>query len=57
TIYANIKSLAVKTGDEVTQGQPVGVIAGKQGDGNRTILHFEIRKEKEKLDPELWLRH
>lgn len=56
TIYANIKSLAVKTGDVVTQGQPVGVIAGKADDKNRTILHFEIRKEKEKLDPELWLR-
>lgn len=56
TIYANIASIDVKTGDNVKAGQPLGTISADSNDNNRSILHFEIRREKQKLDPEQWLR-
>ena len=56
TVYANIASLNVKKGDKVTGGQPLGRIFIDRNDGNRSVLHFELRREKEKQNPELWLR-
>lgn len=55
TIYANLSEVYVKTGDKVSTSQKLGKIYIDNENGNSTILHFEIRKEKEKLDPELWL--
>ena len=55
TIYANLSEVYVKTGDKVSTYQKLGKIYTDTENGNSTILHFEIRKEKEKLDPELWL--
>jgi len=55
TIYANLSEVYVKTGDKVSTSQKLGKIYIDSENGNSTILHFEIRKEKEKLDPELWL--
>ncbi|MCM1504198.1 MAG: peptidoglycan DD-metalloendopeptidase family protein [Muribaculum sp.] len=56
TIYANITDLLVKNGDELQQGQPIGKIYADPDDNGRSILHFEIRKEKEKLNPSLWVK-
>lgn len=56
TIYANIAAIDVKTGDNVKAGQSLGTISADSNDNNRSILHFEIRREKQKLDPEQWLR-
>ena len=36
--------------------QNIGKIYSDSEDDNRTILHFEIRKEKVKLNPETWMR-
>ena len=55
TIYANLSEVYVKTGDKISTYQKLGKIYTDTEDGNRTVLHFEIRKEKDKLDPELWL--
>ena len=55
TIYANLSSISVKKGDEVKIGQSIGQIYSDPDDNHRSILHFEIRKEREKLNPELWL--
>lgn len=55
TIYANLSEVYVKTGDTVSTYQKIGKIYTDTENGNSTILHFEIRKEKDKLDPELWL--
>jgi len=55
TIYANLSEVYVKTGDKVSTYQKLGKIYTDSENGNSTILHFEIRKEKDKLDPELWL--
>lgn len=55
TVYANIASLSVKKGDKVTVGQQLGRVYVDKADGNRSVLHFELRREKDKENPELWL--
>lgn len=55
TIYANLSEVYVKTGDKVSTYQKLGKIYTDSENGNSTVLHFEIRKEKEKLNPEIWL--
>ena len=57
TIYAGLSDIYVKTGDKVKTGQAIGRIFSDIEDENRTLLHFEIRKEREKLNPQAWLRH
>ena len=56
TIYVNLVEIYVKTGDAVKANQPIGLIFSDKDDDNRTILHFEVRKEREKLNPELWVK-
>ncbi|MCM1077542.1 MAG: peptidoglycan DD-metalloendopeptidase family protein [Bacteroides sp.] len=56
TIYAGLRTVNVKQGDTVKTGQTLGKIYSDPDDGNRTILHFEIRNEKQKLNPSLWVR-
>ena len=56
TVYAGIDSLAVKKGDKVKAGQTIGAIYSDPDDGNRTVLHFEVRRERAKLNPEDWVK-
>lgn len=56
TVYANIATLNVKKGDKVATGQQLGKLFVDKADGNRSVLHFELRREKDKQNPELWLR-
>ena len=55
TIYANLSQVYVKQGDKVKAKQSLGRIYTDTDDGNLTKLHFQIRKETEKLNPESWL--
>lgn len=57
TIYANVVDLSVRKGDSVKAGQNLGLIYSDPDDGDRTLLHFEVRHEREKLDPLDWLAH
>lgn len=56
TVYAGLEELSVRKGQHVAAGQPLGVLHSPAGDDHGTRLHFEVRHEKEKLDPGLWLR-
>lgn len=56
TVYANIATLNVKKGDKVSIGQQLGRVFVDKADGNRSVLHFELRREKDKENPELWLK-
>ncbi len=56
TVYAGLETLAVRKGDYVAAGQALGTIHSTPGDDHGTRLHFEVRHEKEKLDPRQWLR-
>jgi septal ring factor EnvC (AmiA/AmiB activator) len=55
TLYANLSDIFVETGDMVKAGEviaEVGELGSLEGPG----LHFELRHEKESLDPTRWLR-
>lgn len=56
TVYVNLENTYVRAGDKVIAGQAIGKVYSDPDDDNRTILHFEIRKEKEKLNPAKWIR-
>ncbi len=56
TVYAGIAELAVHKGKEVSAGQALGKLYSDPADGGRTRLHFEVRHEKDKLNPADWLR-
>ena len=56
TVYAGIDALAVKKGQSVKAGQTLGSLYSDPDDGGRTSLHFEIRHEKQKLNPVEWVK-
>jgi len=56
TVYGGIDRLAVKKGDKVSTGQTLGTIFSDPDDDYRTALHFEIRHEKQKLNPVEWVK-
>lgn len=55
SVYCNLSSASVKADDVVKTGQTLGPIFSDGADGGRTVLHFQLRREKEKLNPEPWL--
>ena len=55
TVYSNLSQVYVKAGDRVSTRQALGKIFTDTEDGNVTILHFQLWKEKTKLNPEPWL--
>ena len=55
TVYSNLSQVYVKAGDKVSTRQAVGKIFSDAEDGNSTVLHFQLWKEKTKLNPEPWL--
>ena len=56
SIYANLSAVTVKQGDSVKAGQNIGTVFSAPDDSNRTTLHFEIRNERQKLNPSQWVR-
>jgi len=54
TIYTNLKSIKVKTGDKVTYKQELGTVLRNAFSG-KTILKFSIRKNTSKLNPASWV--
>ena len=55
TTYSNLASVNVKTGDKVALNQVIGRLSNSD-DSDDCVLHFEIWKETENLNPEQWLR-
>lgn len=55
SVYCNLSTASVKADDTVKTGQTLGTIFSDGADGGRTVLHFQLRREKEKLNPEPWL--
>jgi len=54
TVYQNITRVKVKQGDKVETNQVLGYVYSEENE-NAGILHFELRKEYDKLNPEDWL--
>ena len=55
SVYCNLAQAVVKAGDEVKARQPLGDVFSDGANGGRTVLHFQLRREKQKLNPEQWL--
>lgn len=55
TVYSNLSQVYVKAGDKVSTRQAIGKIFSDTENGNATILHFQLWKEKTKLNPAPWL--
>lgn len=55
SVYCNLSSASVKSGDTVSTKQSIGQVFSDVSDNGRTVLHFQLRKEKDKLNPEPWL--
>ena len=46
SVYCNLASALVKTGDTVTTRQALGQVFSDGADNGRTVLHFQLRKRK-----------
>jgi hypothetical protein len=51
TVYVHLRTVAVKRGDAVQQGQLIGTISGPQGNAIEPQLHLEIRLDGTPVDP------
>ena len=49
SVYCNLKSVSVSRGQKVSARQTLGTV------GTDNILQFQLRRERDKLNPEVWL--
>lgn len=56
TVYAGLSACNVRQGQHIKAGHLLGSIHSDPADDNRTILHFEVRDERQKLNPILWVK-
>lgn len=49
SVYCNLSSISVRKGQKVSTRQVLGVV------GSDNTLQFQLRREREKLNPEAWL--
>lgn len=52
TLYAHCKTIYVKEGDIIKQGQAIAEV-GATGNVTGPHLHFEVRKDNRYVDPDL----
>jgi septal ring factor EnvC (AmiA/AmiB activator) len=50
TVYSNLESVSVSSGTTLAAGQTIGNISTQAGE-----LHFELWRQKERLNPERWI--
>ena len=55
TVYSNLSKLNVKQGDNVEPKQPIGTIFTDAEQDQKTELYFQIYKDRDILNPELWI--
>jgi septal ring factor EnvC (AmiA/AmiB activator) len=56
TVYANLSTVYVHAGQKVSTGTAIGRIFTDSEQGNQTILHFQLWKDTQRLNPENWLK-
>jgi len=56
TVYANMSNVYVKSGQKVHTGEALGRVFTDSENGNQTILHFQLWKDTQRLNPENWLK-
>jgi len=50
TVYSNLETIRVSSGNPLTAGQDIGEMGSQGG-----ALHFEVWRQKERLNPEQWI--
>ena len=55
TVYSNLIKLMVKQGDKVEPKQAIGTIFTDPEQDQKTELYFQIYKDRDILNPELWI--
>ena len=55
TVYSNLSKLNVKQGDKVETKQTIGTIYTDAEQDQKTELYFQIYKDRDILNPELWI--
>ena len=53
SVYCNLSSVKVQRGQKVKARDTLGAVAA--ADGGNCVLHFQLRKETAKLNPEAWI--
>lgn len=56
TVYANLETVGVKSGQKVTQGQKLGTVGSDFDDANYGLIHFEVWKNQTHLNPADWIK-
>lgn len=56
TVYGNISTPSVKLGDTVSAGSILGALSANEENAPKTNIHFEVWKNREKQNPQEWLR-
>lgn len=56
TVYGNISNASVKAGDAVNAGTTLGSLAPDEDNPGHSSIHFEVWKNRDKLNPQEWLR-
>ena len=51
TVYSNLQEVLVSKGDELSAGQTIGSLSGETPE-----LHFEVWREKQRLNPASWIQ-
>ena len=54
SVYCNLDEVVVSKGAKIHTGDPIGTVHKDASGG--AILHFQLRKETVKLNPEQWIR-
>lgn len=57
TVYANLETLAVHSGQKVSQGQSLGTVGSDFDDPAHGLIHFEVWKNQTHLNPAAWIRN
>lgn len=56
SVYSRLDNVRVKTGDKIKMGEKLGTIFVDEANGNLTLMHFQVWKDSQRLDPELWIK-
>lgn len=56
TVYANLSSVRVSSGQRISAGTQIGTISADDSSGRGNTLHFQLWHERNKQNPSSWLR-
>lgn len=56
TVYANLSSVSVYSGQQVKQGTVIGTVAHDPDNASHGLFHFEVWKQRTRLNPSDWIR-